>query len=136
MESKRNRLILFQEAGPLNACTLRGWQAAGFLTIALNLPLSKKIINLTPKRRQTNAAKEIKEILNKHDFGKPLLLYRFELLFLPEMALNSINLLEEISRDRTIVVAWPGIVADGKVSYATPDHPEYLEPKTIDAIII
>lgn len=112
------------------------WQQAGVTPVVINLPLSEALMKVPIKRRSTNVASIIKQRLNDVDQGTPVLLHRFEMIFLPELQLNPVNLLESLSRDRTIVVSWPGKVTGSQVSYATHGHPEYMEPKAIDAIFI
>ena len=52
---------------------------------------------------------------------------KLEMLFDAALALNPLQLLQSLSRNVTLVVAWSGAYADGKLIYAEAGHPEYWE---------
>ena len=47
-----------------------------------------------------------------------------ELLFATELAQDPLKLLQSLSRNRTIVAAWPGNFDGAALTYAEPGHPE------------
>ena len=65
-----------------------------------------------------------------------MLLDNIELLFDASLALDPLRLLEEISRNWTLVVAWPGHVEGGWLIYARPGHPEYRRYPVGDLMIV
>ena len=40
------------------------------------------------------------------------------------------------SRNRTIVASWNGSFRDGTLAYAEPGHPEFIQFKQTDAVVI
>ena len=53
-----------------------------------------------------------------------VLLDNIELLFAVELAQDPLRLLQSLSRNRTIVAAWPGTFDGKTLTYAEPGHPE------------
>ena len=47
------------------------------------------------------------------------------MLFDSTLKQDPLRLLQHASRNRTVVAAWTGTFANGYLSYAAPDHPEY-----------
>jgi hypothetical protein len=65
-----------------------------------------------------------------------VLLDNIELLFAKDLAQDPLRLLQSLSRNRTIVAAWPGSF-DGKyLTYAEPGHPEHQRYAMPQAAII
>lgn len=54
-----------------------------------------------------------------------VLLDNIEIVFDPSLCQDPLPLLLGTSRNTVVVVAWPGVVADGWLSYAEPGHPEH-----------
>lgn len=53
------------------------------------------------------------------------LLDNIEIIFDPVLRQDPLALLQGLSRQRVVVAAWPGAVADGWLTYAEPSHPEH-----------
>ena len=49
---------------------------------------------------------------------------------------EALRLLEEVSRNWTLVVAWRGRIDSGYLVYALPGHPEYRRYTTGDLVIV
>ncbi len=58
-----------------------------------------------------------------------------EIIFNPELKRNPLQLFRQISRNKTVVISWPGKYENQKLSYAEPHHPEYFEEKVTDLTI-
>jgi len=54
-----------------------------------------------------------------------LLLDNIEFLFDVMLRQDPLRLLQGLSRNRTLAVAWSGSIKDGYLRYAAPDHPEH-----------
>ena len=48
-----------------------------------------------------------------------------EILFHPDLGHDPLRLLQNLSRNRTVVASWSGTAQDGRLTYAAPGHPEY-----------
>ena len=136
VQSRRHRLVIFRESIPINQEAISDWEQANITPVAINLSLSERLKEMPEKRRSNHVMGILKQLLAETDQGLPLLIHHFEMLFLPALMINPISLLEALSIDRTLVVSWPGQLKEDKISYATPDHPEHLEPTAIDAIVV
>jgi hypothetical protein len=64
-----------------------------------------------------------------------VLLDNTEILFDPVLQQDPLRLLQQVSRNRTIVAAWNGKFEGGTLIYAEPDHPEYRKYYEVDALI-
>ena len=63
------------------------------------------------------------EVVGRDD---PLvLLDNIEILFDVSFEQDPLRLLQGVSRNRTIVAAWNGTLANGYLTYAAPEHPEH-----------
>jgi hypothetical protein len=95
----------------------------GVDAINLNLHLSTRLLEKSPKERIPVLLEQLRDLIN---IGAPLVvLNHCEVLFDKSLKNDPLKLLENISRNKTILVAWPGDYQDGNLIYATPDHPEY-----------
>jgi len=101
--------------------------AAGQLHAAcvnVSLDLSQAMLELTARQRSLDAPRLMEQIVAAKA-GAPVFLRNIELLFLPALKVEPLRLLQGLSRNRTVVVDWPGLVQDGCVVYAEPGHPEF-----------
>jgi len=104
-----------------------------FLNVSLEL--SRSLLELTERQRKLQARRILGRLVSETAAegstvgadrgGGVVLLDNIELLFDASLALDPLRLLEEISRNWTLVVAWPGHVEGGWLLYARPGHPEY-----------
>ena len=131
-----HRLILV--AGPSGAgktVTLRAVaDHTGAQVDNLNLQLSRRLLDLTERRRALEVPGALDEILGRHT---PLvLLDNTEILFDPALKQDPLRLLQHASRNRTIVASWNGTVDDRYLSYADPGHPEYRRYPTGGLVVV
>lgn len=57
----------------------------------------------------------------------PLILDRIQILMLPQLRFNAVDVLCRVARRRPTCVSWPGCLDGGRLRYAHPDHPECLD---------
>ncbi len=102
----------------------------GYSWYPLSLDLSRRLLEIAP----TDPAHTVPWLLREQVAAFPstiLLVDRIELLFASSLRLDPLRLLQELSRIRPLVVAWPGNYQDGHLTCAERDHPEfrrYLRP--------
>ena len=65
-----------------------------------------------------------------------ILLDNIELLFAENFAQDPLRLLQSLSRNRTIVAAWPGAFDGTSLTYAEPGHPEARRYSMPQAVIV
>jgi hypothetical protein len=103
--------------------------------INLNLAISEKLKSLPSKSWPSELPDIIRDII--WEANSDLLIFdRIELLFEPSMQRDPLKLLQDCSRNRSLIVHWPGEAHDGCLTYAVPGHPEYRHYANVDALII
>lgn len=86
--------------------------------------LSRRLYHLSEAQRINQLPEVLRELINSYSESM-LLLDDIDLLFNESLGHDPLSLLEMMSQDKTLVVAWPGIVQDKELTYAIPGHPEY-----------
>jgi hypothetical protein len=103
--------------------------------INVNLLLSEKLLELTHRQRSIRVAGILDDALRERN-SEIVLLDNIELLFSTELALDPLKLLQSLSRNRTVVAAWPGNFDGAALTYAEPGHPEARRYPMPQAVII
>ncbi len=103
--------------------------------VNVNLCLSEKLLELTHRQRAVRVAGILDDTLRDKN-SKVVLLDNIELLFATELAQDPLKLLQSLSRNRTIVAAWPGNFDGTALTYAEPGHPEARRYPTPQAVIV
>lgn len=107
----------------------------GYSYLNVNLELSKKMLELTRTQRSRQVERLLKEVIASAP-GDVVLLDNLEILFDPALEVEPLRLLQVSSRNRTIVASWNGTVKDGTLAYAEPGHPEFIQFKQAEAVIV
>jgi ABC-type uncharacterized transport system ATPase component len=109
--------------------------ALGIPLTNINLELSNKLMTISERKRPLEARTVLSDILQgmKREIA---LLDNIELLFDRNLKLDSLRLLQTLSRNKTIVSTWNGAYEKNQLSYASPGHPEYRREDATDTIII
>jgi len=92
--------------------------------VNINLELSQRMLDLTEHQRSLQLPRLLAEVLESFDV-ETILLDNPEVLFDVALKQDPLRLLQGLSRNKTLVVAWNGSVNEEYLNYATPDHPEY-----------
>ncbi len=99
--------------------------------VNINLVLSRQLLELPGKQRPLNAAKIINSIIKS--LTKNIFIFKnIELLFHAALEIDPLRLFKNISRDKTLIVAWNGLIKDNYLIYAAPGHPDYKKYPTND----
>lgn len=107
--------------------------------ISVNLMLSGRMLDLTPRQRTTQVAELLGAIIENElevSAKGPLLLDNLEILFDHTLQVDPLRLLEKMSRNHTIIATWNGLCEHGKLTYATFGHPEYKNYDSVDAVVV
>ena len=132
-----HRLIMVvAQAGAGKTAALRNvHQRGGAPMINVNLELSRRMLDLTERQRALQLPRLLADLVNTSETDL-VLLDNIEVLFDVSLKQDPLRLLQGLSRNKTVVVAWSGI-ADGEyLVYATPDHPEYRRYPVRDIIVV
>lgn len=97
----------------------------------LGIELSQALIDATGARLNLSAA-----ILSMRPSDPILLLDRIQILMLPQLKVNVLDTLVRVARRRPVCASWPGRLAQGRLRYADPDHPECLDEDASRALVI
>ena len=121
-----HRLVLVAGAeGAGKAAALRGLaERTGAPLINVGVELSRRLLELPEGQRPIRVAPVLERIAAETE-GDVVLLDNIELLFDVALRQDPLRLLQGLSRNRTVVVAWNGTTEKGHILYAAPEHPEY-----------
>ncbi len=110
--------------------------ATGAPLLALSQELGTRLLEQTARDRQRLAVRALRDLLAPYR-GRLTLLDRTALLFLPELALNPLQLLLDAARTHgPLVAAWAGAWKDETLTYAFPGHVEYRSYPQPAALIV
>ena len=110
-------------------------QKLGSPLVNVNLELSKRMLELTRTQRSRQVERLLKEVIAAAP-GEVVLLDNLEILFDTGLEVEPLRLLQVSSRNRTIVASWNGSFRDGTLTYAEPGHPEFIQLKQTEAVVI
>ncbi len=110
-------------------------QKLGCALVNVNLELSKRMLELTRTQRSRQVERLLKEVIAATP-GEVVLLDNLEILFDTGLEVEPLRLLQVSSRNRTIVASWNGSFQAGTLTYAEPGHPEFIQFKQTEAIVI
>lgn len=98
----------------------------GLPLVNLNLELSQELLDVPKGERRLAAPRLLKELVERVP-GETVLLDNTEILFAPDLQLDPLRALQQLSRDRTVVASWGGLVSSDRLTYAEPSHPEFRD---------
>lgn len=110
-------------------------QKLGCPLLNVNLELSKRMLELTRTQRSRQVERLLKEVIAAVP-GDVVLLDNLEILFDTALEVTPLRLLQVSSRNRTLVATWNGSFRDGTLTYAEPGHPEFIQFKQTEAIVV
>lgn len=118
VEGTANQLVLIVgKAGTGKSKILRELaDTRGFHYLDCKYLVTDELIDLIPRVRQQQAPGIMEEVLHEQG-AKTYLLDGIELLFKPVLCLKPMELLLQLSRKYSLVVAWPGEYNDGKLIF-------------------
>jgi hypothetical protein len=107
----------------------------GWPLVNVGVALSERLLELTRRQRTLQAPRLLVDLVGSTS-AEPVLLDNPELLFAVELAQDPLRLLQSASRNRTLVVAWPGMWHGRYLSYGEPGHPEARRYQDPDALVL
>lgn len=107
----------------------------GWPVVNLGLAFSQQLLDVPRRHRAVSAPQILAELLDAV-CGDALLLDHIEVLFTPELAQDPVRLLQGLSRNRPLVVSWPGTREGTTLLYGEPGHPEYYKQAIPDLVCV
>jgi ABC-type lipoprotein export system ATPase subunit len=107
----------------------------GFRYINLNLELSRALLELTERQRILRLPLLVDEIIGQTG-DQVVLIDNLEILFEVSLKQDPLRLLQQISRNRTVVATWNGTIAGGYLTYTATNHPEYRRYPAHDLLVV
>ena len=109
-------------------------ERTGVPVINVNLELSKVMLELSERQRMLQLPKLLSDILGQAK-SEVILLDNIEILFDASFKQDPLRLLQGLSRNKTIVASYSGMIDGEYLVYAQPDHLEYKRYPTRDLLI-
>lgn len=103
--------------------------------VNVNLELSRRMLELTERQRALQLLQLLSEMVNAVH-GDVILLDNTEMLFDVSLKQDPLRLLQALSRNKTVVVAWSGSIIGEHMVYAIPAHPEYKRYPLRDFLVV
>lgn len=103
--------------------------------VNINLNLSRLMLDLTERQRALSLPRLMGEVLEGIE-ADVALLDNIEILFDVSLRQDPLRLLQNLSRSKTLVVAWSGSARDGRIHYATPGHREHKQYPIRDFLVV
>lgn len=98
--------------------------------INFSLVLAGKLMDIPANKRRSQVINFLPDIAKAHP-EDVLLLDHIEILFLPELEVDPLRVLQQLSRNKTIVAAWTGEFDGKRLVYAGYGHPEYKQYRAL-----
>jgi hypothetical protein len=93
------------------------------------------MLDLTERQRALQLPRLLAEIVGA-SAADVVLLDNVEVLFDISLKQDPLRLLQGLSRNRTVVVAWSGSIHGEHMVYAKPGHPEYKRYSLRDFLVV
>ena len=101
----------------------------------VNLELSRLLLDLTQRQRLLQLPRLMDEIVSAP--GRDLvLLDNLEMLFDRAFGQDPLALIQNLSRNRTLIASWNGTLEGGWLVYGVSEHPEYRRYPTRELMIL
>lgn len=99
--------------------------------LSINSLLSAQLI-VIPRQDRANAVAQLVARLINATASDVVLITGLQILFDRSLSVDPIRLLASCSKNKTLLVSWPGDKTSSGLSYATPSHPEHRTYKASD----
>ena len=106
----------------------------GTSPINVNLELARRMLELTERQRKIQLQQLLRDIVVKGG-QEVVLLDNTEIIFDIALAQHPLRLLQNLSRNKTVVAAWNGTINNDYLMYADPSHPEFRRYPMRDLLV-
>ena len=92
--------------------------------INVNLEISSRLLDVPVEKRASTLSRMFSSLLK--DAGDDMvLLDNTEILFDKSLQQNPLSLLQNNAKNRVVIAAWNGVIENGRLMYARPEHHEF-----------
>lgn len=139
VETQYYRLLIV--AAPIGAGKTTALQLVsnktGASLVNVNMEITRELLVMSERQRSVKLPKVLEEVTTAATTGHALvLLDNLEVLFDSKLKQDPLRLLQHLSRNRTIIAAWPGVAENREIIYADPEHPEYRRYPIRDFLVV
>ncbi len=110
-------------------------ESTGAPYLNMNLELSRSLLDADERQRRIGAPRRLDELVTAAD-TEPILLDNTEILFDRTLQIDPLRVLQKISTNHTLVVAWNGSIEQSQLTYAWPGHPDYRRYPCHDLLVV
>ncbi len=129
-------LLVVAPAGSGKTTALQGVRdRTGAPLVNVNLELSRRMLELTEQQRALRVSLLLQQIVGNGG-DEMILLDNIEIIFDVGLKLDPLRLLQGLSRNKTVVVAWKGAIVEDFLTYAVQAHPEYKRYPVRDFLVV
>jgi len=89
-----------------------------------------------PLKKRPRKVSEFLTLIIRDKKADTLVLDHIEILFDPQLQQNPVLLLENISRNVTLIVGWKGHCSGRKLVYSEPEYDDYFTHEHTEGIVI
>jgi hypothetical protein len=104
------------------------------IPIDLGSEMPPSVFDLPSRQRCVAAADRFGDLVRAVD--DTAIIDGIEVLFHPDLMLDPLKLFQDNSRNRVLIVAWPGTFGRNELTFAAPGHPEFRSYTSPDAIVL
>lgn len=126
IKGQRHQFLLFSFQTNNESIIIEALKEVGATTFNVNLLLASKLKDLPISKRKRAVKDILREALNEVN-DEIVYFERIEYLFDEELNQDPLKLFEYLSGNKVLLIKWPGDMNGNRLSYSTPDHPEYYQ---------
>lgn len=126
IKGQRHQFLLLSFQTNNESIIIEALKEVGATTFNVNLLLANKLKDLPISKRKRAVKDILREALNEVN-DEIVYFERIEYLFDEELNQDPLKLFEYLSGNKVLLIKWPGDMNGNRLSYATPDHPEYYQ---------
>ena len=134
--SRYHRLLLIvsSDAGHRSALLHAFAGDAGAPLVNVSMMVSESLLPLPRADRVAEVGVLLDRLIG--DSGSQVVcLDRIEVLFVPDLRVDVLGRLQQLARNHTLIVNWPGTWSSGTLTYAETGHPEFFQARA-DAVSV
>lgn len=104
--------------------------------LELGAALSRRLLDVSERQRPAAAADVAADLMRAAPDDSVRIVDNIELLFLPELCLDPLKLLQDAARNRVLVATWPGAASEDGLQFGRLTHPEGRSYDSPDALLV
>ena len=90
---------------------------------SMNVELAKKLASVKPNRRTMRLEQCFREVLGS--FSENPVIRDFDVMFNPDYAVDILQMMASVGKNKPFQIIWPGRYEDGKLIYAEEGYRDY-----------